>query len=120
MSVSHIRLRRKVPRGSYIPIYRDKNTPRPFHDDLSGYDCQTREIERGKLDHIYLEDIGAACSCLQVTFQAANLNEARFLYDQLIPFAPIVLGSFNHEKHVYKRCFNIKSVFLISRLFIIF
>lgn len=102
MVISHSRLRRKVARGSHIPIYRDVKTSRPFQDDLSAYEYVKRkssstinggDVERAKkTDHVYLEGIGAACSCLQATFQAKNLTEARYLYDQLIPITPIVLG----------------------------
>jgi len=34
---------------------------------------------------------GMGCSCLQVTFQACNIDEARTLYDQLVPMAPIMV-----------------------------
>ena len=36
--------------------------------------------------------MGGLCSCLQVTFQAKNLNEARFLYDQFTPITPLMLA----------------------------
>lgn len=32
------------------------------------------------------------CCCLQVTFQACNITEARTLYDQLTPLCPIMLA----------------------------
>jgi glutamate--cysteine ligase catalytic subunit len=32
------------------------------------------------------------CCCLQMTFQACNINEARYLYDQLTPLCPIMLA----------------------------
>ncbi|WAR15901.1 GSH1-like protein [Mya arenaria] len=35
---------------------------------------------------------GMGCSCLQVTFQACNIEEARTLYDQLTPLCPILLA----------------------------
>lgn len=35
---------------------------------------------------------GMGCCCLQVTFQACNINEARTLYDQLAPLCPIMLA----------------------------
>jgi glutamate--cysteine ligase catalytic subunit len=31
------------------------------------------------------------CCCLQVTFQAQSIDEARFLYDQLAPLTPIMV-----------------------------
>lgn len=35
---------------------------------------------------------GMGCSCLQVTFQACHIEEARNLYDQLTPLCPIMLA----------------------------
>lgn len=32
------------------------------------------------------------CSCLQMTFQAQSIEEARHLYDQLTPLTPIMLA----------------------------
>jgi len=32
------------------------------------------------------------CCCLQVTFQARDVTESRRIYDQLVPFAPIMLA----------------------------
>jgi glutamate--cysteine ligase catalytic subunit len=36
---------------------------------------------------------GMGCCCLQITFQACDINEARRLYDQLAPVAPIMVRS---------------------------
>lgn len=40
-----------------------------------------------KPDHIYMDHMGFGMGlcCLQMTFQAVNMNEARWLYDQLTP-----------------------------------
>lgn len=35
---------------------------------------------------------GMGCSCLQATFQAGSIEEAKHLYDQLLPFTPILLA----------------------------
>lgn len=35
---------------------------------------------------------GMGCCCLQVTFQAVNIDEARWLYDQLTPITPILVA----------------------------
>lgn len=32
------------------------------------------------------------CCCLQVTFQAQSIDEARFLYDQLTPLTPVMVN----------------------------
>ena len=34
---------------------------------------------------------GMGCSCLQLTFQACNIAEARRLYDALVPIAPLMV-----------------------------
>ncbi|KAJ3223275.1 hypothetical protein HK099_001316 [Clydaea vesicula] len=45
-------------------------------------------------DSIYLDAMcfGMGCSCLQVTFQACSVEEARRLYDQLAVLTPIMLA----------------------------
>lgn len=34
---------------------------------------------------------GMGCCCLQITFQAWNVDEARKVYDALVPVAPIMV-----------------------------
>lgn len=51
------------------------------------------------IDHIYMDAMGfgMGCSCLQLTFQACSVGEARRLYDALVPLAPILVSpSFPH------------------------
>ena len=105
-SLINNRERRKSKSQIHIPIFVDKRTPRPFVDDLAEYDNDDdnddnendadddNNDKRRSLreDHIYLDGIGAPCACLQATFQARNLSEARHLYDQLAPFTPILLA----------------------------
>ena len=45
------------------------------------------------IDHIYMDAMGfgMGCSCLQLTFQACNITEARRLYDALVPVAPLLV-----------------------------
>ncbi|TPX70410.1 glutamate---cysteine ligase [Spizellomyces sp. 'palustris'] len=45
-------------------------------------------------DHIYMDAMcfGMGCCCLQVTFQACSVEEARRLYDQLAVVAPIMMA----------------------------
>jgi glutamate--cysteine ligase catalytic subunit len=76
----------------YVPIYHDKNTPRPFIDDSLLQIKADEDIVRE--NKIYMDSIGfgMGCCCLQVTFQAESIDEARFLYDQLIPLTPILLA----------------------------
>ncbi|KAG9094802.1 hypothetical protein FRC06_010476 [Ceratobasidium sp. 370] len=84
------------------PRYRtiDTNTPRPFNDPTIPWNRnvypEDREAQDGaaKPDHIYLDALGfgAGCCCLQVTFQASDINDARRIYDALIPIAPILMA----------------------------
>ncbi|XP_071857804.1 glutamate--cysteine ligase [Bombus fervidus] len=89
----NIRLRRGEKVAINIPIYKDKNVSSPFKEDFSPFiedesSCAARE------DHIYMDAMGfgMGCCCLQLTFQACNIEEARTLYDQLTPLCPIMLA----------------------------
>jgi len=86
------RKRRRTETFANIPIYHDVNTPRPFMEDLSKYGNADHTHAHAKPDHVYLEGMGGLCACLQVTFQAKNLVEARHLYDQLTPITPLMLA----------------------------
>lgn len=89
----NIRLRRGEKVAINIPIYRDINTPKPFVEDLSQYGPPDHS-NAALPDHVYLDAMGfgMGCCCLQVTFQACNINEAKTLYDQLTPLCPIMLA----------------------------
>ncbi|RDD37591.1 Glutamate--cysteine ligase catalytic subunit, partial [Trichoplax sp. H2] len=86
----NIRLRRGSKIAINVPVFHDVNTPKPFVEHLQ----YGEEAVDGKEDHIYLDAMGhgMGCSCLQVTFQACSIDEARLLYDQLCPICPIVLA----------------------------
>ncbi|KAJ6219832.1 hypothetical protein RDWZM_005644 [Blomia tropicalis] len=108
----HICDRRGSPANIQLPIFRDKKTPVPFvenffqsmnieKDQLSSDQLRQfknisdeREVKFRKTDHVYMDAMGfgMGCCCLQVTFQAANLCEARLLYDQLTPLCPILMA----------------------------
>jgi len=83
-----------------MPIYHDTQTPRPFVDPSiprdRGLFPEDVEAAQGaaKPDHIYMDAMGfgMGCSCLQITFQAWNVGEARRIYDALIPVGPIMLA----------------------------
>ena len=47
-----------------------------------------------KKNNVYLGDmkLGMGCCCLQVTFQARNEYDARWLHDQFIPLGPVMLA----------------------------
>jgi hypothetical protein len=46
------------------------------------------------IDHIYMDAMGfgMGCCCLQLTFQSCNVDEARCMYDALIPVGPIMVS----------------------------
>ncbi|BFZ62030.1 glutamate--cysteine ligase [Saitoella coloradoensis] len=97
---ANIRSRRTEKVAMNVPIFFDENTPRPFVDptiprdrDLFPEDANARE-GAAKVDHIYMDSMGfgMGCCCLQITFQAKNVVEARRLYDQLTPLGPIMLA----------------------------
>jgi hypothetical protein len=35
---------------------------------------------------------GMGCCCLQLTFQSRNIDEARRMYDAMVPLAPILVS----------------------------
>ncbi|CAL9687977.1 unnamed protein product [Knipowitschia caucasica] len=75
-----------------VPIFKDKCTPSPFVEKFPEDDG---EAARAALpDHIYMDAMGFGMGncCLQVTFQACSIDEARYLYDQLATFCPIVMA----------------------------
>ncbi|GAA5832048.1 hypothetical protein JCM5353_000733 [Sporobolomyces roseus] len=97
---ANIRRRRGSKVAINMPIYVDENTPRPFVDptvprDRNDWpeDANARE-GAAKDDHIYLDAMGfgMGCCCLQITFQACSVSEARRMYDAFVPVGPIMLA----------------------------
>ncbi|XP_014589986.1 glutamate--cysteine ligase catalytic subunit isoform X2 [Equus przewalskii] len=72
-----------------VPIFKDKNTPSPFIETFPEDD---EAAKASKPDHVYMDAMGFGMGncCLQVTFQACSIAEARYLYDQLATICPIV------------------------------
>ncbi|XP_043254726.1 glutamate--cysteine ligase catalytic subunit [Colletes gigas] len=89
----NIRQRRGEKVAINIPIYKDKNVPNPFKEDFGAL-INDESKSAAKEDHIYMDAMGfgMGCCCLQLTFQACNIEEARTLYDQLTPLCPIMLA----------------------------
>ncbi|XP_070533498.1 glutamate--cysteine ligase catalytic subunit-like [Ptychodera flava] len=89
----NIRSRKGEKIAINIPIFKDKNTPSPFLENFD-VDIDGQGAKASKPDHIYMDAMGFGMgnSCLQVTFQACNIREARHLYDQLAPLCPILLA----------------------------
>lgn len=83
-----------------VPVFKDKNTPSPFKDPTVNYDLhiwpEDDDVRNGaaKDDHVYMDAMafGMGSCCLQITFQAKNINEGRKLYDQLSPLGPILMA----------------------------
>ncbi|XP_030345231.1 glutamate--cysteine ligase catalytic subunit isoform X2 [Strigops habroptila] len=75
-----------------VPIFKDKNTPSPFIETFPGDDGEAAKA--AKPDYIYMDAMGFGMGncCLQVTFQACSISEARNLYDQLATICPIVMA----------------------------
>uniref|UniRef100_A0A2K5PKP8 Glutamate--cysteine ligase n=1 Tax=Cebus imitator TaxID=2715852 RepID=A0A2K5PKP8_CEBIM len=74
-----------------VPIFKDRNTPSPFIETFPEDDEASRA---SKPEHIYMDAMGFGMGncCLQVTFQACSISEARYLYDQLATICPIVMA----------------------------
>ncbi|CAL1301851.1 unnamed protein product [Larinioides sclopetarius] len=90
----NIRQRRGKKVTINVPIYRDQKTPDPFLEDLSALGDDEEGAAAALPNHVYMDAMGfgMGCCCLQVTFQACNISEARTLYDQLAPVCPIALA----------------------------
>ncbi|GJQ86461.1 hypothetical protein Trydic_g10368 [Trypoxylus dichotomus] len=83
----NIRERRGEKVAINLPIYKDVNTVIPVDDSYL-------HSKAALPDHVYMDAMGfgMGCCCLQLTFQACNIQEARTLYDQLAPLCPIMLA----------------------------
>ncbi|KAL5493226.1 hypothetical protein EMCRGX_G014373 [Ephydatia muelleri] len=76
-----------------VPVFRDEATPTPFVEVLPA-DPDGEAQRKAQPDHIYMDcmGFGMGCCCLQVTFQACDIGEARLLYDQLAVICPVMLA----------------------------
>ena len=77
------------------PVFKDVNTKSPFTEDLAALGDDGEAAKAAKPDHIYMDAMGFGMGncCLQVTFQACNIEEARYLYDQLAGMCPIMVSN---------------------------
>ncbi|CAK9106752.1 Glutamate--cysteine ligase catalytic subunit (GCS heavy chain) (Gamma-ECS) (Gamma-glutamylcysteine synthetase) [Durusdinium trenchii] len=75
----NIRRRRGSKVDIRVPLYQDVKTP---------------EFQTTKDPQIHMDCMafGMGCCCLQVTFQASDIDESRLLYDQLANLAPIMMA----------------------------
>ncbi|BGP49230.1 glutamate--cysteine ligase [Rhodotorula kratochvilovae] len=97
---ANIRRRRGSKVAINMPVFVDENTPRPFVDptvprDRDDWPEDKNAREGAALDdHIYMDAMGfgMGCCCLQITFQACSVGEARRMYDAFVPVGPIMLA----------------------------
>ena len=97
---ANIRSRRGRKVEVNVPVFRDENTPWPWRDPTVNYDLhdwpEDQDPSNGavKENHIYMDAMafGMGSCCLQITFQAKNIEEGRKMYDQLSPLGPILLA----------------------------
>ncbi|CAB4254579.1 similar to Saccharomyces cerevisiae YJL101C GSH1 Gamma glutamylcysteine synthetase catalyzes the first step in glutathione (GSH) biosynthesis [Maudiozyma barnettii] len=94
---ANIRVRRGEKVCINLPMYKDKFTPE-YDTSIQDREWFIPEDLESKLaskkGHIYLDAMGfgMGSACLQMTFQAPNIEKSRFLYDSLVNFAPIMLA----------------------------
>ncbi|KAF2838395.1 GCS-domain-containing protein [Patellaria atrata CBS 101060] len=97
---ANIRARRGRKVEINVPVFRDENTTWPFKDPTVNYNLhkwpEDDDVRNGaaKNNHIYMDAMafGMGSCCLQITFQAKNIEEGRKMYDQLSPLGPILLA----------------------------
>ncbi|CAM9235173.1 unnamed protein product, partial [Hapterophycus canaliculatus] len=81
----NIRERRGRKVDIQIPLFQDEKTPEFMAENLpEGADRPTI--------HMDAMAFGMGCCCLQVTFQARDIEESRYMFDQLAVVSPIMLA----------------------------
>jgi glutamate--cysteine ligase catalytic subunit len=88
----NIRKRRGANVDIRMPRFRDTHTPAPSRP--VGCAQPSTVEEANAMDEVYMDAMafGMGCCCLQVTFQAQDVDESRHLYDQLAVLAPMMLA----------------------------
>lgn len=98
---ANIRTRRGSKVAINVPLFQDVNTrsldePDPTIPKRKLFPDHDPESHEGaaKLGHIYMDAMGfgMGSSCLQVTMQASDVYQARYLYDSLANIAPLMLA----------------------------
>ena len=89
----NIRERRGRKVAMNIPVFEDEKTG---DVDNEGYRCPVQDGDDGSISnkHVYLDAMafGMGTSCLQVTFQASQIEEATLMHDMLTPLTPLLLA----------------------------
>ena len=124
---ANIRERRGSNVEILLPIFPDSATavrhatPLPHRPSLSLSLCLSLSLSgidtrvslqgdelRPHANHVHLDAMGfgMGCCCLQCTFQAKNIDDARYLYDQFVVISPILvrapfIHSFIHYSSLY-------------------
>lgn len=94
---ANIRKRRGHKVAMNLPFYPDVHT-KLVDDSIPRRDLfpSDREPFLGALKpgHVYMDSMGfgMGSSCLQVTMQALDIHQARYLYDALAPWTPVLLA----------------------------
>lgn len=101
---ANIRARRGGRVDIRVPLFRDSETPEYLDADAEP-PTKRQKIEDGSCNGaeaaaeaaqptIQMDCMayGMGCCCLQVTFQGSNVDESRYLYDQMAPLCPIMLA----------------------------
>lgn len=88
----NIRKRRGATVDIRMPRFRDTHTPAPKLP--VGCPAPKTATEADGMDEVYMDAMafGMGCCCLQVTFQAHDVEESRHLYDQLAALTPMLLA----------------------------
>lgn len=97
---ANIRWRRGRKVQVNVPVFRDEKTVWPWKDPTVNYELhnwpEDDDVRNGAAQDNYIHmdamAFGMGSCCLQITFQAKNIEEGRTMYDQLSPIAPILLA----------------------------
>ncbi|XP_005188300.1 glutamate--cysteine ligase [Musca domestica] len=82
-AAKNVRMRRGEKVAIKVKVFKDKFTK---------YPVEGSPINEPDVVLLDATGLGMGCGCLQVTFQAANMQEGRLLYDQLATMCPIMLA----------------------------
>ena len=62
----------------------------PIYKDTETADNETKEEPFSGQIYMDAMHFGMGCSGLQITYETTCVNHARYLYDMLIPFTPVM------------------------------
>lgn len=92
---NNIRTRRGSKVDIRVPLYQDINTPEYLNitsEKLNEQNDEDNIVPLQPYIHMDCMAFGMGMCCLQVTFQARDVCESRYMYDQLAVLAPIMLA----------------------------